>query len=346
MSRLGDLIKLLRGHRVFIQTHNFPDPDAIASAYGLQNLLNGFDIPTTICHHGRTERAATANMISAFGIEMTTDEELKDMTEEDYIINVDSQKGNANIRELIGQEIACIDHHPESENSSEYLFKDIRIVGSCATIIADYYRKHQLPMKESVATALLYGLKCDTNDFTRGVTQLDVDIYSYLFPKSNASLIRYFQSGEIEYDELNAFADSMRNVEVFNGVAFVYLNFACADAFIATISDFVLDVNDINFVVVYNHRDDGFKFSVRSELDELDAGEIISEALKDVGSGGGHKSMAGGYAYEDSLIGISIDYHKTIQNLFLNVIDKIPRKGIDVNAVSNPNEVFPTDEYN
>ncbi|MCH5206241.1 MAG: DHH family phosphoesterase [Oscillospiraceae bacterium] len=324
MSKLGELIKLLRGHRVFIQTHNFPDPDAIASAYGLQVLLEHFDIKTIICHHGNVERAATANMIAEFGIEMTTDEDLKDMTEEDYIITVDSQKGNANIRDLIGDEVACIDHHPVYVDLSEYKFIDIREVGSCSTIIADYYREYQLEMPESVATALLYGLKCDTRDFTRGVTQLDVDIYSYLFPKSSGKLIRRFQSGEIMFDELNAFSDSMRNVEIFNGVAFCYLNFDCADAFLATVSDFIQNIDTAYFVIVYAHRGEGFKFSVRSELDELDAGQIVSEALKDVGSGGGHKSMAGGYADEAKVLAISIDYNNVIQNLFLDVINGIP----------------------
>ena len=90
-QKLSELITLLRGHRVFIQTHNFPDPDAIASAIGLQYLLRRFGITTTICHHGGIERTATANMVADFGISMTTDVDIKDMTEDDYIITVDSQ---------------------------------------------------------------------------------------------------------------------------------------------------------------------------------------------------------------------------------------------------------------
>ena len=30
---------MLKNHNVYIQTHNFPDPDAIASAFGLQQFL-------------------------------------------------------------------------------------------------------------------------------------------------------------------------------------------------------------------------------------------------------------------------------------------------------------------
>jgi nanoRNase/pAp phosphatase (c-di-AMP/oligoRNAs hydrolase) len=33
------LIELLRGHKVYLQTHNFPDPDAISSAFGLKRYM-------------------------------------------------------------------------------------------------------------------------------------------------------------------------------------------------------------------------------------------------------------------------------------------------------------------
>ncbi len=320
--KLSELVTLLKDHRVFIQTHNFPDPDAIASAFGLQHLLRKFDISTTICHHGDIERTATANMVAELGIEMTASCDLKDMREDDYIITVDSQKGNSNLLDLIGDEVACIDHHP-TFLPIEYKYKDVRIVGSCSTLIADYYRLYNMDMPQDVATALLYGLKMDTKDFTRGVTELDVTIFQYLFPKANNAQIRHFQSGVIQYDELDAFVDSMKNIKTYKGVAFAYLNFNCADAFVATVSDFILSLDVVDFAVVYTNRDRGFKFSVRSELDELNAGMIASKALSSIGSGGGHRSMAGGYADESKLLRNGIDFQAHIQNLFLDVIREI-----------------------
>ena len=333
-NKVHDLVELLRGHRVYIQTHNFPDQDAVASAFGLQHLLRHFGIETTICHHGMVERAVTANMVADLGIEMLSDEyeetegNPRKMTEDDYIVIVDSQKWSGNIDDLIGDEVACIDHHPTFVEIDDYKYMDVRIVGSCATIIADYYRECDVEMPESVATALLYGLKCDTRNFTRGVTQLDVDIYRYLFPKANHQQIRGYQTAEIEYSELNAFSDSLRNIEIYNEVGFAYLDFPCKEGFIATVADFILDIDLVKFVVVYSRRPAGFKFSVRSELDELDAGKIISEALKDVGSGGGHKTMAGGFAGEDKILELNVEFNKVIQNLFLNVINKIPSHGL------------------
>ena len=39
MTNFEQLFEAVNREHVYIQTHNFPDPDAIASAYGLQRLL-------------------------------------------------------------------------------------------------------------------------------------------------------------------------------------------------------------------------------------------------------------------------------------------------------------------
>lgn len=44
MNDFTKLAALCRGKHVYIQTHNFPDPDAIASAFGLQRLLALYDV--------------------------------------------------------------------------------------------------------------------------------------------------------------------------------------------------------------------------------------------------------------------------------------------------------------
>ena len=64
------LLSILRGHRIWIQTHNFPDPDAIASAYGLQYFLDYHGIPANICYNGNVDKISVAKMITNFDIDM------------------------------------------------------------------------------------------------------------------------------------------------------------------------------------------------------------------------------------------------------------------------------------
>ena len=53
MTKLQELLKQINRKHVYIQTHNFPDPDAIASALGIQELLKRNGISSTICYKNR-----------------------------------------------------------------------------------------------------------------------------------------------------------------------------------------------------------------------------------------------------------------------------------------------------
>ena len=70
MLRIEKLAELCRHKTVYIQTHNFPDPDAIASAFGVQKLLRHFGIDSTICYAGRIDNLSTSKMLQMFHIEM------------------------------------------------------------------------------------------------------------------------------------------------------------------------------------------------------------------------------------------------------------------------------------
>lgn len=98
-----DLTKMIDSftHRhVFIQTHNFPDPDAIASAYGLQYLLHSRGLESTIIYKGKVEHGSSNAMVKKLGIEIIEYSDMTEMSQDAEIILVDSQKGNANIIDM------------------------------------------------------------------------------------------------------------------------------------------------------------------------------------------------------------------------------------------------------
>lgn len=295
MKDLQELIRIVSGENVYIQTHNYPDPDAIASAFGLQKLLEHFGIHARICYDGSAEKLSAQAMLNHFGIEMISVRDLTEMTEKDRIITVDSQKYNSNLTDLCGDEVACIDHHP-TMIPCEYAYRDVRITGACASMIAEYFFDNGIVPDRNTATALVYGIKMDTADFSRGMTQFDVEMYAKLFPYADNDLLERLKINTMEFTDLKAYGSAIKNIRVFGNIGYAYIPFSCPDALIAMISDFILALDIIEFSVVYAVRGDGYKFSVRSEIPELHAGMIIREALKDIGSGGGHARMAGGFA--------------------------------------------------
>lgn len=315
------LVELLKGHVVFLQTHNFPDPDALASAYGMQVFLQVHGVKSIICYAGKIDKSSTKKMIEVFGINAVNIDDISDMDEQDYIVTMDSQKYNSNITDFPGDEVAAIDHHPTMIPCS-YKYSDIRICGACSSIVTEYFIKSNTTLDTNTATALLYGLKMDTDSFNRGVTDFDIEMFSYLHKIADSQTIINLYHNNMEIDDLHAYGEAIKNIQIYENVGFAAISFDCPDALVAMISDFILGLDVVEFAVVYAKRNGGYKFSVRNETKFYHAGTVTQEALKDLGGGGGHFAMAGGMISADriSLLGNNPEF--AIRQRFLDVIKK------------------------
>lgn len=68
MNDLHKLADLCKGKHIYIETHNIPDPDAIASAFGLQRLLELHNVRFTLCYGGWLDTISelfSANLFTA-----------------------------------------------------------------------------------------------------------------------------------------------------------------------------------------------------------------------------------------------------------------------------------------
>lgn len=295
MTKLDTILQHIHNKHVYIQTHNFPDPDAIASAFGLQQLLAYKGVSSSICHYGQIDSYSTNKMIECLGIEITNVNIDSHTTASDEIILVDSQKGNSNILDLDGDEIICLDHHPIFE-SIQYRFADIRPeLGACASMIAEYFIENDIPIDKNTATALLYGLKVDTANLTRSVSPLDLQMFQMLYKLSDISLLETLDHAAIKLSDLKSYANAINSIKVFGDISFANTGAGCPEPLIASISDFMLDLAEVNFSVVYSYKDEGVKLSVRSTKALYDSGRITKAALEGFGKGGGHPAMAGGF---------------------------------------------------
>lgn len=312
------LVKLLKKKNdvIYIQPHNFPDGDAIASSFGLQYFLKQYDIDSIICYKGILERLSTEKLCKSLGIDIVNVDSLTSLKDDDYIINIDSQKHNSNLDDIIGNEVACIDHHPTFIRY-KYLYKDIRLVGSCSSIIASYYINANIDMPKNIATALMYGIQTDTANLTRGVKDLDIQAYSYLYKLADNDFLSEMSKTSLTIQDLKAYGTAIENIHIQNRIGFADIPFHCPDTLISKISDFILSLDEIDFSIVYSVRQNGLKISTRSKVPKvLDAGKITSSALQGIGSGGGHSFMAGGFIPKDSYSICMKDLKQEIINRF------------------------------
>lgn len=315
-----DLTDICKNRNVWIQTHNFPDPDAIASAYGLHELLEHYGISSRLCYDGEIDKLSSTKMLDRLDMTMYSRHDIKtEMTENDAIILVDSQKSSGNTTDLVGDEIAAIDHHP-TFTKVDYMYTDLRICGSCSSILAEYYRTLNIKPSKKAATAMIYGMRMDTLQFSRGVKEFDIEMYSYLFPFCDEELLHELESNNMEFSDLKAYGTAINNINVYGKVGFSYLDFECPDALIGILSDFILSLSEVEVVVLYANRQNGYKFSLRSERSDVHAGILAHKALCEWGSGGGHAEMAGGFVpFEKAPVGNNL-FFNTVQEHFSNII--------------------------
>lgn len=317
------LIELCKDKKVWIQTHNFPDPDAIASAFALQKLLEKFKIETQLCHVGEIDKLSSVKMLRLLGIEMHRYEEIMDrMDETDMIILVDCQKNTGNTTDLVGDELAVIDHHPTFRTVS-YEYADLRITGACASMIAEYYQALGVKPSKKAATALLYGIRMDTLQLSRGVTEFDVRMYAYLFPYADAKLLQKLESNNMEFMDLQAYGAAIENIRVYGKVGFSHLDFMCPDALIAVLSDFFLALKEVEVVILFAKRKNGYKFSFRSERSDVDAGKLAEACLREWGNGGGHAAMAGGFVENERFLKKESEVFDIVQAHCMDVLKEL-----------------------
>lgn len=286
--------------KVYIQPHNMPDPDAIASSFALCELLKHYDIDAKIIYMNVIEKVNSKKMVEMFNINMRVKEAGFMSNPKDYVILIDSQAGNSNITNIQGKKVAVIDHHTDL-NHQHYTYKDIREnMGACSTIISEYYRTLEIEPSSDVATALLYGIMNDTNNLTRNSHQRDLDNFYWLYGLANLEKIKKLRMNEIGREDLYAYAKALETFEIYGNIGFVHIE-NCNDSLLGTISDMVYTIEGTAIVVSYARRPDGIKFSVRSGEKYVHADELVKYILQDTGVGGGHKEMAGGFIPQDEM---------------------------------------------
>lgn len=317
-----ELIQLLKGKNAYIQTHDFPDPDALATAFALQEYLKYYGIEATICYEGKLERASAIRMLDNFGIQVKGGQTKGALPEDACVVLVDSQNQNSNVTDIGGQKSACIDHHPV-HHECEYAYRDIRKTGACATIVASYFVEDGIIPKPNVAAALAYGIKMDTADFTRGTTQKDTDMFAYLFRYADWDLVQNMYADTLELADLSAYEAAIQSIEIYDRVGFAFIPFECQPALIAMISDFMKALDGVDVVIVYARQEDGIRFAVRSDEKRVNVGVLLKEMLHGIGDGGGHPAMAGGCISKEIAERLGDTLHETVKRRFMQGIQEM-----------------------
>ncbi len=294
IHKLLDAVKSKR--KVLIQTHNNPDPDTIASAFALKNLLtNILKKRVTIAYMGIIGRTENKEMVKTCKIDMYLMSKLN-IARYDYFIVVDTQPGAGNVYSIEGRKPdAIIDHHNLRPTSTEYPYYDIRSsYGSTSTIIAEYYKALNIIPDTKTATALYYGIKTDIFGAGRGNTQADMDMMSFVYPYVSANKLTKIESPDLPRYYFKNIKKAIEHTTIIDNVLFCNLEKVRNADLIAEMSDFLLRMRNVKCSFVIGLIDDTCYFSLRHKTSKKSIGQIAIYIVKGIGYGGGHMKSAGG----------------------------------------------------
>jgi nanoRNase/pAp phosphatase (c-di-AMP/oligoRNAs hydrolase) len=296
--RTQALLDRLRARkRLLVLTHTNPDPDSMASAMGLRLLVDRrLGLPTDIALSGRVMRAENRELVRAVDLRMLPHDTI-DPSRYDAIAVVDTQPGFGHTRIPPGRAVdVVIDHHqPPPNNGHEVGHYDVRTsVGATSSMVTDYLMHANVDVPPDVATALFYGVKTDTADLSRNASPLDVAAYEFLQTRVDRVKLARITTPDVSVEYFRSLRAALNNVRFYDNVILCSLGRVEAPEMVAEVADLLLRMEGKEAVFCGGLAGKTYYVSVRTDLLDRDAYDLIRGALDGEGSFGGHGTVAGG----------------------------------------------------
>ncbi|MHB8765079.1 MAG: DHH family phosphoesterase, partial [Deferrisomatales bacterium] len=287
---LSAIRTLFRGaERVLLLVQDDPDPDGLASSLALRTLLGRNRLSTVIGAFGAVKRPENVAMCRFLDIHVSRVKPA-DLKGFDRVALLDVQPFHS--PDIPTQVDLVIDHHPRRPNYTARI-KDVRPkYGATSTIMTEYLLASDVPISQRVATALLYGIKTDTQLLGRATTPMDVSAFAALYPLANHSLLRRIDRPQFPRVDLPSLSIALQHCQIVDDILFAYLGPLTREDVIPYIADFCLEVEAVEWSVVSGVSEGKLSISVRNFGAARSAGETVKAAFEPYGSAGGHKEMA------------------------------------------------------
>ncbi|MBN1432926.1 MAG: NAD-binding protein [Methanomicrobiaceae archaeon] len=280
-----------------IVLHTNPDPDSISSAMALCSIAKDATDKTLNCRIlydgkiGHQENRAFVTLLD-IEIEKATPEAISEC---DYLALVDSSVPGENNALESGKEVDIIvDHHqiPDQPSGPGH-FVDIRPnAGATASIMTQYIQELGINIDQKVATALLYGIRADTKEFSRNTTPQDLNYAAYLLPLTDSDLLSKITSPSMALETLEALGDAIKNRRLQSGYLFTNVGYVRNRDVIPQAADLLIQLEGVNTAIAYGIGDESITLSARNKDIRLHVGNVLKEAFSDIGEAGGHANMA------------------------------------------------------
>ncbi|MEC4806974.1 MAG: bifunctional oligoribonuclease/PAP phosphatase NrnA [Jaaginema sp. PMC 1079.18] len=308
-----------RDERHIVVIQDFPDPDALSSAWAYRLIAQQFDIQSDIVYAGTLSHQENVTLVRLTGIpaQRWGVQTLKDRDFSVYqgSVFIDGQGTTSHLKPWLEQAriptVAVIDHHSYQGNVKAE-FSDLRPhTRSTATIVTQYIQAGMLKLNPNnekhvkCATALMHGLRSDTSQLMQAKEE-DWLAAAFLSRFCNSQLLNTVLQSSRSRRVMDAIERSLKNRVMQNNFSIAgvgYLRYDDRDA-IPQAADFLVTEENVHTAVVYgivHDEEEDIEVaigSLRTTKLTLDPDEFIKEALGHDAQGryfGGGRDFAGGF---------------------------------------------------
>lgn len=279
--------------KLAIAVHNNPDPDAISSALGLKEIAGSVGVKAEIVYKGNIGHHENKAFVNLLDIDLNPS---KDFKASDYkkIAMIECSVPGVNNLLLPDTQVGIvIDHHQADIDEVKAEYVDIRPnIGATATIMTKYLQDLEIPIKTELATALLYGIKVDTNDFRRNTDPADLIAAAYLYPLANHDILSRIETPPRSIEEIDILGEAIKNREIKGSYLISNVGTIRNRDTLAQAADYLLTLEGITTTIVFGIGEDHIYISGRSRDVRVNIGKVMQDSFGE-DKAGGHAALAG-----------------------------------------------------
>ncbi|WP_036480327.1 bifunctional oligoribonuclease/PAP phosphatase NrnA [Myxosarcina sp. GI1] len=327
VRKLQQVLEEHKGERQIVVIQDFPDPDALSSAWAYLLIAENYDIECDIVYGGTVSHQENIALVRLTALPaqriLNNSLQAKDLSVYQGCVLIDSQGTNSQLYRVVEEAeiplVVVIDHHSkQKELAADFI--DLRPqTRATATILTQYIKEGMLEFDTSndnhvkCATALMHGLRSDTNRLMQAKEE-DFMAAAYLSRYYDSQLLNAVMQSARSRRVMDVIERALRNRIIKNNFSISgvgYLRYDDRDA-IPQAADFLVTEEDIHTAVVYgivHDEDEDIELvigSLRTAKLTLDPDEFIKETFGRDTQGrffGGGRYMAGGFEIPIGFLG-------------------------------------------
>ncbi len=294
LKQLKKIIKEAGEKGLAIVLQDNPDPDAIACGMSLKKIAESLNIQSDLIYGGEIGHEENKALVNLLGLNLIPIAKVRDIRDYGKIALIESSVPGENNSLPRGTKVnIIIDHHPFDVEKIDADYWDIRPeLGATSTILTEYLVSLGIEITEDLATALLYGIKTDTKNFTRATTSEDLKAVAYLYPRASQELLIKIETPLMSAETLDVLSEAIRNRKIKGSFLLSNVGFIRDRDTLPQAAEYLVNLEGISTVLVYGIGKDVIYISGRNKDIRINLGDVMHRAFGNIGQAGGHATAA------------------------------------------------------